>query len=290
MTMSIRWIAFLVVSAALPCLAFAQSLPVPDAAIRQLPVYQIDLMIVEGLEASADREWIAPESLLVPNPKTSAFADPAEGEADLARSSPPETIAEALESEQAADAVKSLPPRDSVSIESDSMGPGRLPPPEWVALRKRIQANPDLRILSQPMLLVLDEHEAAVHVASQQVFEYLVPIGDGKFEVRKTEPQELGIRLTFVVNPADDPEAVVLSPVQIEVTSLDGREPVNGLGLDVGKPIISTRSIETSVPLRFGEERTVPIPSGPTQAAAVILRVERVEFERLMTPTTANER
>jgi hypothetical protein len=134
----------------------------------------------------------------------------------------------------------------------------------------------------------LDKQEAAVHVASQQVFEYLVPVGGGKFEVRKTEPRELGIRLKIVVNPADDPEAVVLSPLQIEVTSLDGREPVKGLNLDVGKPIVSTRSIRTSVPIRFGEERTVPIPSGPNQTAAVILRVERAAFETLNPPT--NER
>ena len=246
--MATRWIAFLVVSVALPCLAPAQSPPVPATAASisdtETPIYRIELMIVEGLGVSFDQASSAPRDLVLPASETRAtFADPHEGEAALARSTTPKTIAEALQSSEAADAVRSLPPLGSVSGEIISPAPRATSSTEkWKALRDEIASDPQAQIISAPTLSVVEKQEATVYVASQAVFEYLVPLGERKFEARHTEPQELGIRLSIVVNPGDDSEAVVLSPLQVEVTSLDRREPVKGLGLDVGKPIISTRS------------------------------------------------
>lgn len=291
--MSTRWIALLVASVALPSLASAQSPPPPVRAASippsEGPIYKIELMIVEGLGVSLDQMSSAPRDLVLPSPSETraTFADPLEGDAALARSTSPQTIAEALQSDQAGDLARSISALDSVSGEIISPAP-RLTSKDdkWEALRDEIASDPQARIISAPTLSVIEKQEATVYVASQAVFEYLVPLGDKTFEARNTEPQELGIRLSLVVNPADEEEAVVLSPLQVEVTSLDGREPVKGLGLDVGKPIVSTRSIKTSLPIRFGEERMLPIPSGPNKAAVVILRVERVDPKALNPPKT----
>jgi hypothetical protein len=292
--MSNRWIAFFA-SIVLPCIAAAQSPPAsPPPAPETLstlqdfkgPIYAVELVIVEGGGHIADlHSHSSDPALPAPSDPKATFASPEEGDAASANT-PPKTIQEALRYEPIAEALKTLPPLTSISGEIVSPAPQPTPTVTYAKsrdLRTRIAEDPNVNIISAPRLSVIEKQEATVYVASQQVFDYLVPLGDGKFELRKTEAYELGIRLNVTVSPGDDSDSVVLSPMEIEVTSLDGREPVKGLNLDVGKPIVSARSLKTTVPVRLGEERQIQIPSGPNREAAVILRVERIESNQMKT-------
>jgi hypothetical protein len=60
-------------------------------------------------------------------------------------------------------------------------------------------------------------------------------------------------------------------------TLLDGHEPVEGLDLEVGKPIIATRSLKTTAKMKLGATRLIPIPSGPKTQAALLLRISRID-------------
>jgi hypothetical protein len=49
------------------------------------------------------------------------------------------------------------------------------------------------------------------------------------------------MRFTAKVEPVAGEADCVDTSLEIETTTLDGREPVKGLDLDVGKPIIASR-------------------------------------------------
>ena len=109
---------------------------------------------------------------------------------------------------------------------------------------------------------------------------YLEPLGDGKYQAKSTVAEELGMKVTLAVQPVEgDDTCVELSPLEIQITALDGREPVEGLDLDVGKPIISTRSLKTTAKMKLGATRMIAIPSGPKTQAALLLRVKRASFQ-----------
>jgi hypothetical protein len=61
------------------------------------------------------------------------------------------------------------------------------------------------------------------------------------------------------------------------VTTLDRREKIDGLDLDVGGPIVSTRKLETSATVKLGHVYETVIPSPPQKVALLLLRVERVD-------------
>ena len=87
------------------------------------------------------------------------------------------------------------------------------------------------------------------------------------------------MKVTLAVQPVEgDDTFVELSPLEIEITALDGREPVAGLDLDVGKPIISTRSLKTTAKMKLGATRLIAIPSGPKTQAALLLRIKRASI------------
>jgi hypothetical protein len=112
---------------------------------------------------------------------------------------------------------------------------------------------------------------------TRQVFTFLVPLGNGKFEARQSAAHELGLKFTLQVQGVEGDDGLVdVAPLEIYISSLDGREPVEGLDLDVGKPIVATRSLKTTARMKLGATRIIAIPSGPTTQAVLLLRVGRL--------------
>jgi hypothetical protein len=140
------------------------------------------------------------------------------------------------------------------------------------------QMNPSVTVLAAPKLAVVAGRSGVVQIQNVQIFTYLEPLGDAKFQARHTDPAELGMKFVLGVEPVEgDTQAVEVSPLEIQLSVLDGREPVEGLDLDVGKPIIATRSLKTTAKMKLGATRLIPIPSGPKTQAALLLRINRVD-------------
>jgi hypothetical protein len=132
--------------------------------------------------------------------------------------------------------------------------------------------------LAQPKVAVLANQQAVVSLISPSELQYLVRQSADTFKLMKTEPKELGIEIKLMVSPLkDDPEQVEISPLEFSVTTLDRREKIDGLDLDVGKPVVSTRKLETSTTVKLGQVYETVIPSPPQKVALLLLRVERVE-------------
>jgi len=142
------------------------------------------------------------------------------------------------------------------------------------------QPPPGITVLAAPKVALIPERPATVQFGTEQIFTYLQPLGDGKFERKHTARKELGLTINLAVQPAGDDGFVDVSPLEIQVSALDGREPVVGLeDLEVGEPIISKRSLTTTARMRLGDTRVIAIPSGPQTQAILVLRVKRFDPE-----------
>jgi hypothetical protein len=93
----------------------------------------------------------------------------------------------------------------------------------------------------------------------------------------------LGIRIQLTVRPvAGQDDKLSVSPIKISMTTLDGREPIEGVDLDIGKPIVSTRTLETSMTVVNGAEPSgivLPAPAG--RQPVLFVSVQRVREPRL---------
>jgi hypothetical protein len=63
--------------------------------------------------------------------------------------------------------------------------------------------TPGVALLAAPKVTIVAGQPATVMIQTQQIFSYLVPLGDGKFEVKRTALQELGMKFTLEVQPVD---------------------------------------------------------------------------------------
>jgi hypothetical protein len=128
-------------------------------------------------------------------------------------------------------------------------------------------------ILSAPRIAVLPGRPASVSIAS--TLQYLDPAGDGLWRARDTDPDASpGVFVDVTVRPAREEEAAELD-VALRVVLASGREKIEGLNLDAGRPILSTREIKTRVTVKLGEwiaaggcdyEREAGRSAGPARA------------------------
>ncbi len=140
--------------------------------------------------------------------------------------------------------------------------------------------DPHLKTILAPRIVVPAKRSAFVELRNPQSFSYLEPLGNDNFHLRRTDKEKLGMRFTAKVEPVAGEADRVDTSLEIETTTLDGREPVKGLDLDVGKPIVASRSLKTTARIVLGSTRLIPIPSGPATEAALLLRIKRYEPEK----------
>jgi hypothetical protein len=182
-------------------------------------------------------------------------------------------------------------PQPAPTPEATSAAPGPMPAPPAVAAYQRELAQsstddelwvcasmdvPGITTVAAPKLVTRTGQPVTLSIQTSSRFSYLEPLGDDKYQAKYSPVQELGMKVVVALQPvAGDDTSVDVSPLEIEVTALDGREPVEGLDLEVGKPIISTRSLKTTAKMKLGATRLIAIPSGPKTQAALLVRVKR---------------
>jgi hypothetical protein len=137
--------------------------------------------------------------------------------------------------------------------------------------------DPQVKTLLAPTLFVPLKHPGFIGVESMQTLSYLEPLGNDNYHLKRTDGKKLGMKFTVEVQPVEGDVKCVDASLEIETTALDGREAVDGLDLDVGKPIITTRSLKTTVRMKLGAARVVAIPSRPSTEAVLLLRVKGFE-------------
>lgn len=148
------------------------------------------------------------------------------------------------------------------------------------ALLKSMSNHAEVNVLSRPQVRTLMGHSASVQISSSPPrIPYLVRTGTKSFELRESDGEaSLGIMIDLTPRADDDSREIELSPLKVSITTLDGREPIRGVDLDVGKPIISTRTLETSITLIDGAESSgIAIPGPAGRTPVLFIRGQRVK-------------
>jgi hypothetical protein len=155
-------------------------------------------------------------------------------------------------------------------------GPGRL---------ELLKQNADsLDVLSAPTIRMVVGQTSSIEVSSGDLqLPYFVRTGEKTFALTySTADTRLGIRIQLGVRPVrGQDDKLSVSPIKISMTTLDGREPVDGVDLDIGKPIFSTRTLETSMTVVNGAEPSgivLPAPAG--RQPVLFFSVQRVREPR----------
>ena len=137
-----------------------------------------------------------------------------------------------------------------------------------------------VKVLASPTLVTTAGRAANFSAKSPrkvQYFQRLKPdrfeASDGRF-VLKDEKVETGISVKATVQPADDGH-VRLKPLTVSVTAIKGREPIPGVTLPVGKPVLTTTSISTSVLAKLGKSSVISIDSPRGGRVLISVRVSQ---------------
>jgi hypothetical protein len=126
--------------------------------------------------------------------------------------------------------------------------------------------HPGVKVLAAPRVWVMPRESITVEMAVSQIFTYLESEGEGRYVARQSKPQKLGLKLAIKADPSPDDESVVLCRLECDTSALVGREPVKGLDLEVGMPIISSWSLKTTAAAKLHTPTEVVLPSGPNRA------------------------
>jgi hypothetical protein len=141
-----------------------------------------------------------------------------------------------------------------------------------------------LDVLSRPEISTVMGQTSTIFIsAAPTPIPYLVRTGEKTFEMREATPgSPLGIKIQFTVQPLPaDLDQLSVSPMKISTTTIDGREPIAYVDLDIGKPIVSTRTLETSITLVNGAELSgVVLPAPAGRQPVLFVRAQRVREPR----------
>ncbi len=110
------------------------------------------------------------------------------------------------------------------------------------------------KVLSTPRLLVLVGDEAEMTMGS--AVPYMVQREDGCLELRHTDGADEGISIRLRVEKADK-RRITFESILTKLSMVTGRQPIEGVPFDVGRPII--RSMEVSSALSLSPDHTALI-------------------------------
>lgn len=116
-----------------------------------------------------------------------------------------------------------------------------------------------VKILASPTLVVTAGRTASMAVGSPRKAQYFQRLKNGNFTL-KEEMVETGITVKTTVQPAADGN-VRLKRLTVSVAAIKGREKIPGVTLSVGKPIMTTTSISTSILSKLGKSSVISIDS-----------------------------
>jgi hypothetical protein len=150
---------------------------------------------------------------------------------------------------------------------------------QLATLLKTLTLHAEIDVISRPHVRTLTGQAASIQVMqSSPPIPYLVRTGTKSFELRETAGAHLGISLQLTAQAAEDTGHIEISPLKIATTTLDGRERIPGLDLEAGKPIISTRTLETTMTVAEGAEvNGIAVPGPPGRQPVLFLSARRVK-------------
>jgi len=116
---------------------------------------------------------------------------------------------------------------------------------------------PRILLLSSPKIVTQEGEKASVGIGSENRLQYMVRKDDNLFELHSldadSEPEVLGVVIRLLPKRAKGAADLLDCDLTFRYTWVKEREKIEGVDLDVGKPVIGRQAAEGSVQLRLGE-------------------------------------
>ena len=112
--------------------------------------------------------------------------------------------------------------------------------------------HPRIIPVSSPRLVTLLDQEAEMVIQESKPLQYFAKKSNGDYEL-KVSRAETGIRVRFRISEEKEDGVLVMRNFLFESRVATGRKKLEGVDLDVGKPIIDTRRVEGPLQCRAGE-------------------------------------
>ena len=144
---------------------------------------------------------------------------------------------------------------------------------EHVASEK--ESESPIRLICAPNILVRSGEAADYHIVSKQEIEYFEQREDGLFELKKLqEPTWLEIEMQV---ESEGQNKIRFSELTFSLRSVEEREPIPGVTLPVGRPILQTREYKVNIRVTSGKDYGFLLHPGHGQGVLIIrLRLTRI--------------
>lgn len=151
------------------------------------------------------------------------------------------------------------------------------------AFKTWVNNTDGVKVLASPIFLIVPNRIATVNAKSPRKIQYLKQIKTGVFTLEE-EKVTTGVTIKAAVQDAGKGK-FRLKPLSVSVTAIKGREPIEGVKLDVGKPIVTTTSIQTSLAGKLGKASVISIDS--PRGGRVLISVKVIDVKNSKTPIRA---
>lgn len=131
------------------------------------------------------------------------------------------------------------------------------------------------QVIAEPVLTTVEGRAAHLRLQGGDV-QYFVRNGEGTFRLETIKDQS-GVELQLLVSKAkheNDTLNVTVKPFQIRITTLDCREPVEGVELPVGKPVFQTFEWDATLTCRPGQMNAFTVDSPRQGRILVVVRLQ----------------
>lgn len=138
---------------------------------------------------------------------------------------------------------------------------------------ERRTASPPWEIVTAPRVLVAIGQSASISVG--RPIPYLKRQSDSCLAVETDDSLFEGVSLTLTATRANE-DGVRFERMRLKVSRAVGRQPLEGVPLDVGRPIMDTRETELNNTLPADRIAVIPLPQGDGEPPLLVFMTARV--------------
>ena len=129
------------------------------------------------------------------------------------------------------------------------------------------KTTPPWKIIGAPKIVSAINQDAEISVGRPIAF--LEKGGSDCLQLKYAPDAREGLTLKLRAERIDARESR-FSSIEVKVSQVTGRQPVDGVPLDVGRPIIDTRETSLSLTIAVDQIAVIPLPQAPGEPAVLI--------------------
>lgn len=117
---------------------------------------------------------------------------------------------------------------------------------------RSVPDNPRIIQLAAPKIRTMAGEEASIAVGSTLPLQFMERTRDGLFEVNALQDENVGLFLSLNPTKAGD-DGIMTCELSFRYSWVKEREKIDGVNLEIGRPVLGNASAEGSVQMRVGE-------------------------------------